>query len=151
MSQRAFSSIPRGVVPALALVCAVLLTYFGTRNALAAHYADLQTLQGYERATRLEPHDFRNWHLLGRYWQYNLEDTDTKRAIQAYTVALSLNPRSADILSDLGAAYETEGNVAAARDTFLRAKAAYPLSAEVSWRHGNFLLRQGDRSEEHTS
>ena len=144
MSQRAFSSIPRGVVPALALVCAVLLTYFGTRNALAAHYADLQTLQGYERATRLEPHDFRNWHLLGRYWQYNLEDTDTKRAIQAYTVALSLNPRSADILSDLGAAYETEGNVAAARDTFLRAKAAYPLSAEVSWRHGNFLLRQGD-------
>ena len=144
MSQRAFSSIPRGVVPALALVCAVLLTYFGTRNALAAHYADLQTLQGYERATRLEPHDFRNWHLLGRYWQYNLEDTDTTRAIQAYTVALSLNPRSADILSDLGAAYETEGNVAAARDVFLRAKNAYPLSAEVSWRYGNFLLRQGE-------
>ena len=144
MSQRAFSSIPRGVVPALALVCAVLLTYFGTRNALAAHYADLQTLQGYERATRLEPHDFRNWQLLGRYWQYNLEDTDAKRAIQAYTVALSLNPRSADILSDLGAAYETEGNVAAARDVFLRAKNAYPLSAEVSWRYGNFLLRQGE-------
>src|SRR5437763_9737239 len=124
MSQRAFSSIPRGVVPALALVCAVLLTYFGTRNALAAHYADLQTLQGYERATRLEPHDFRNWQLLGRYWQYNLENTDATRTIQPYTVAPSLNPRSADLLSALGAAYETGGNVAAAGNAFLPAQAA---------------------------
>lgn len=144
MSQRSSSFPRRGVVPALALVCLLFLSYFSVRNALAAHYASLQTRQGYERATRLEPRDFRNWLLLGRYWQYNLEETDTARALQAYNVALSLNPRSADLWSDLGSAYETQGNVAAARGAFLHAKSAYPLSAEISWRYANFLLRQGD-------
>jgi tetratricopeptide (TPR) repeat protein len=81
---------------------------------------------------------------LGRYWQYSLEDLDPTRAIQAYTVALSLNPRSADTWADLGAAYEAVGNIAAARDAFLHAKNAYPLSPEISWRYGNFLLRQGE-------
>ena len=144
MIHRSSSSTRRLVAPALAFVCALFLSYFSIRNAIAAHYAGLQTLQGYQRATRLEPRDFRNWHLLGRYWQYNLEDTDTARAIQSYNVALSLNPRSADIWSDLGAAYEAEGNVGEAGDAFRRAKSAYPLSAEISWRYGNFLLRQGE-------
>jgi len=143
MSARLSSSTQRLLVLALALVCAALLPYFSIRNAFATHYADLQTLQGYERATRLEPADFRNWHLLGRYWQYNMEDSDTKRAVESYTVSLSLNPRSADTWSDLGAAYEAEGNIAPARDAFLHAKSAYPLSAEISWQYGNFLLRQG--------
>lgn len=138
------SSERRAVLLAFALICALFLSYFSVRNAVAAHYVGLQTRAGYERATRLEPNNFENWHLLGRYWQYNLEDMDTARAIQAYNVALLLNPRSADIWADLGAAYETEGNIAAARDAFLHAKKAYPLSAEISWRYANFLLRQGD-------
>jgi hypothetical protein len=145
MSPRLWSSAPRGVILALAFGLAGFLSYFSLRNALAVHYADLQTRQDYERATHLEPGDFRNWYLLGRYWQYNIEDTDTARAIQAYIVALSLNPRSAEIWSDLATAYEAEGNIPAARDAFLRAKRAYPLSAEVAWRYGNFLLRQGEQ------
>ncbi|HEY6946513.1 MAG TPA: hypothetical protein VI431_15345 [Candidatus Acidoferrum sp.] len=144
MSKVLFSSERRVIMPALALVAAVFLSYFSIRNARAAHYAGLQTRQGYEHATRLEPNNFENWYLLGRYWQYNLQDMDTARAIQAYTVAASLNPRSADIWSDLGAAYEAERNMGNARDAFLHAKKAYPLSAEVSWRYGNFLLRQGE-------
>src|SRR5215467_109888 len=144
MSQLFSSSTQRHLALAFALACAALLTYFSIRNAFAAHDADLQTLQGYEQATHLEPSDSRNWHLLGRYWQYNLEDSDTKRAIEAYIAALSLNPLSADTWSDLGAAYEAEGNVPAARDAFLHAQSAYPLSAEISWQYGNFLLRQGE-------
>ncbi|HKW34891.1 MAG TPA: tetratricopeptide repeat protein [Candidatus Acidoferrum sp.] len=144
MSQRSFGSKQRGVVLAFAFACFLFLSYFSVRNALAAHCVALQTRLGYERATRLEPGDFRNWLLLGRYWQYSLEETDTARAIQVYNVALSLNPRSADLWSDLGTAYEAEGNVAAARDAFLHAKSAYPLSAEISWGYANFLLRQGE-------
>lgn len=144
MSQRSFDSKQRVIALALALVCFLFISYFSIRNAVAAHYVGLQTRAGYERATRLEPRNFQNWLLLGRYWQYNLEDTDTARAIQAYTIALSLNPRSADLWSDIGTAYESEGNIAAARDAFLHAKKAYPLSAEISWRYANFLLRQGD-------
>ena len=144
MSHRSFRSKQRAIVLAFAVVSFLFLFYFSVRNAIAAHYAGLQTRQDYERAARLEPSDFRNWLLLGRYWQYNLEETDNARALQAYNAALSLNPRSADLWSDLGAAYEAEGNVAAARDAFVHAKTAYPLSAEISWRYANFLLRRGE-------
>src|SRR2546427_1637840 len=145
MSPRLWSSAHRGVILALAFGVAGFLSYFSLRNALAVHYADLQTRQGYERSVRMESEDYRNWYLLGRYWQYNLEDTDTVRAIQAYTAALSLNPGSAEIWSDLVTAYEAEGNIPAARDAFLHAKRTYPLSAEVAWRYGNFLLRHEEQ------
>src|SRR5260370_22465633 len=125
-------------------VVAVILSYFSIRNALAAHYAGLQTAEAYERAIHLEPADPRNWYLLGRYWQYNLEDPDAGRAIHSYLSALSLNPSSSEIWLDLATAYESESHLVAARDAFLHAKKAYPLSAEVSWRYGNFLLRQGE-------
>src|SRR5260370_33768266 len=145
MSPRFFSSTRRVFVLAFSLVCGLLLSCVSIRNAFADHYAGLQTLEGYERATRLEPRDFRNWYLLGRYWQYNLEDADTVRAIRAYTAALSLNPGSAEVWSELATAYETEGDIPAAHDAFRHAKRTYPLSAEVAWRYGNFLLRQGEQ------
>src|SRR5258706_16226014 len=122
---------------------AVLLSFFSIRNALAAHYAALQTAASLQRAAHLEPANPRNWRLLGRYWQYNLEDPDTARAIRSYHAALSLNPASWETWLDLAAAYESESNPIEARDAFLHAKKVYPLSAEVSWQYGNFLLRQG--------
>ena len=126
----------------LASVLAAALCYSGIRNAVAVNEAGLNTPQGYERATRLEPGDARNWYLLGRYWQYNLEDPDAKRAIHAYQTALSLDVHSADTWLDLATAYESEGDVAAARNAFLQAVRMYSLSPEVSWRYGNFLLRR---------
>src|SRR6266436_2147411 len=109
MILRLSSNAQRAVVVAASFAAALALSYFSIRNALAAHYVGLQTGQSFERAVQLEPTDPQNWYLLGRYWQYNLEDSD------------------------------------AARAAFLRAKKIYPLSAEVSWRYGNFLLRQGAR------
>jgi len=134
----------RGTLVGIAFVLALTLSYFSIRNARAVYLSGLETPETYERATQLETGDARNWFLLGRYWQYNLEDPDAPRAIRAYLSALSFDPRSAETWLDLGAAYESEGNLPAARDAFLHAKKAYPLSAEVSWRFGNFLLRQGE-------
>jgi tetratricopeptide (TPR) repeat protein len=128
----------------LASVLAAALCYSGIRNAVANHEVGLNTRQGYERATRLEPGDANNWYLLGRYWQYNLEDPNAQRAIRAYQTALSLDVHSADSWLDLATAYESEGDVAAARNAFLQATRMYSLSPEVSWRYGNFLLRQGE-------
>jgi Tetratricopeptide repeat len=128
----------------LAMALAAGLSYSGIRNVLAVRDSGRNTLDGYQRATRLEPDDSSNWYLLGRYWQYNLEEPDARRAIRAYQTALSLDPRSADTWLDLGMAYETEGDAAAARNAFVQAKRAYPLSPEVSWRYGNFLLRRGE-------
>jgi tetratricopeptide (TPR) repeat protein len=142
MVLRLSNSAHRGILVVTAFALALSLSYFSIRNARAFHFAGLQTLEGIERAIRLEPDDARNWYLLGRYWQYNLEDPDGQRAIRAYLSALSLNPRSAEIWLDLATAYELEGSLSLARDAYLQAKRAYPLSPEVSWRYGNFLLRQ---------
>src|SRR5713226_6385487 len=144
MILRLSSNAQRAVAVTACFAVALILSYFSIRNALAAHYADLQTAKGYERAVHLEPSDPRNWYLLGRYWQYNLDDPDAARAIRSYLLALSLNPESSEAWLDLATAYESEANLVAARDAFLHAKKVYPLSAEVFWRYGNFLLRQGE-------
>jgi len=138
------SAKQRGAIVLAALLTFIFLCYFSIRNALAVHWASSQTPAGLERAVQLEPPDARNWYLLGRYWQYNLENPDTPRAVQNYLAALTLNPASADARLDLATAYEAEGNFPAARDAFLNARKAYPLSAEGAWRYGNFLLRQGE-------
>jgi len=142
MILRLYSNAQRGLLVVASFAVALILSYFSIRNALAAHFAGLETPEGYERATHLEPANPRNWYLLGRYWQYNLEDPDAARAIRSYLSALSLNPASSDTWLDLATSYESEGNLTAARDAFLHAKRVYPLSPEVSWRYGNFLLRQ---------
>jgi len=144
MILRLSSNAQRRVLVAASLALAFFLSYFSIRNAFAAHYAGMQTLEGFEHAVRLEPADAQNWYLLGRYWQYNLEDPDAARAIRSYLSALSFNPASSEIWLDLATAYESEGHLVAARDAFLNAKKVYPLSAGVSWRYGNFLLRQGE-------
>lgn len=134
----------RLLLVATAFLFAVALSFFGIRAALAAHYVDLNTRAGFETAVRLEPNDPRTWYFLGRYWQYDPVGGDTGRAIRAYKISLGLNPLSADIWLDLASAYETEGEIDAARKAFLEAKRLYPVSAEVLWAYGNFLLRQNE-------
>jgi hypothetical protein len=128
----------------VALILATTLAYSSVRNALAVYYSGLATRAGYERAVQLEPRNAENWFLLGRYFQYNLEDPDAQRAINAYRASLSLDPRAAVVWLDLATAYESQGDLPAAREAFLQAKRVYPVSAEVSWRYGNFLLRQSE-------
>jgi tetratricopeptide (TPR) repeat protein len=144
MVLRLSSSIARATLLFVAAVLAAALGYSSSRNALAAHYAGMETRQGQERAAQLEPGNPEAWFLLGRYWQYNLEEPDAKRAVAAYRNALSLDPHSATTWLDLAAAYESEGDAAAARDAFQQARRVYPISAEVAWRYGNFLLRQNE-------
>lgn len=132
----------RAGVLVAASVAAAALSFFSIRNALAAHAAGLGTRGGYERAVRLEPQNPKNWHLLGRYWQYNIENPDLQQAIVNYQRALSLEPHSADVWLDLASAYDGEGRTGDARHAFLSAKSAYPSSADVTWRYGNFLLRE---------
>ena len=138
------NSAARFAVLVLALVLAATLSFFSVRNARAANQAGLGTRAGYEAAASLEPTNPENWYLLGRYWQYTLGDPDPTRAINNFRQALSLNPRYADAWLDLGAVYESEGDLSGARDSYVQARNAYPTSATVAWRYGNFLLRQGD-------
>ena len=144
MILRLSSPAQRGMLVAVAFLVAALLSYSSIRNARAEHFAGLQTLKELERATQLEPGHARNWYLLGRYWQFNLDDSDAQQAIRAYQIAASIDPHSAEAWLGLGSAQESVGNLVAARGAFLQARKAYPLSAEASWQFGNFLLRQGE-------
>jgi tetratricopeptide (TPR) repeat protein len=144
MILRLSNSTQRRTLVVVALLAALFLSYFGIRNARADYFAGSQSRQGFERATQLEPGNARNWYLLARYWQFNLEESDPQQAIRAYRVAVSVDPHSAENWLGLGSAYESIGDIASARDAFLQARKAYSLSAEVSWQYGNFLLRQGE-------
>jgi tetratricopeptide (TPR) repeat protein len=137
----------RRLVVALAALTAGVLVFWGIRNALAVYYSGLGTLNGYQKATQLEPENELNWYALGRYWQFNIENPDLNLAISAYHKALALNPRSAGVWLDLASAYESENDINAARTAFLQAKRVYPASADVSWRYGNFLLRQNEKMD----
>jgi tetratricopeptide (TPR) repeat protein len=144
MVLRLSSAAARPTFVFVALILATTLAYSSVRNALAVYNSGLATRAGYERAVQLEPRNAENWFLLGRYWQYNLEEPDAQRAINAYRTSLSLDPRAAVVWLDLATAYESQGDLPAAREAYLQAKRVYPVSAEVSWRYGNFLLRQSE-------
>src|SRR5450432_3172565 len=138
------SPAKRGGLVCMAVAVGIYLTYFSVRTARATYYTGLETLYGYERAAQIEPENARNWYRLGRYLQYSLEDANPARAIDSYLTALRIDPGATTTWLDLAATYETDGNEGEARSAFLNAKKTYPASAEVSWRYGNFLLRQGE-------
>jgi cytochrome c-type biogenesis protein CcmH/NrfG len=142
MVLRLSSTVVRITLIVAALFLATALAFSSIRNAIAVHNADLDTRTALERSTQLEPGNPFNWYLLGRYWQYNLDEPNNQRAINAYHTSLSLDPRSANSWLDLATVYEMEGGLPAARDAYLQARRVYSLSAEVAWRYGNFLLRQ---------
>lgn len=131
------------------LVCcgalALPLGFFAVRNAIAAHYLERDTREGYERAVRLEPNNPRNWYLLGRSYLYDLEQPDPVKAVSALRKSVELDPYSAEAMLDLALAYDGEGETAQARAALASAQRVYPLSAEVAWTYGNFLLRQGEQ------
>lgn len=126
----------------LASITAIILSWLSIRTALAEHYANQNTLSGYEKAVHLEPDNPQYWYLLGNYLQNNMYEPNAERAIRAYKTSLSLYPRNADAWLNLAEAYETRGDLEAARNSFLEAKHAYPASANVLWQYGNFLIRQ---------
>lgn len=147
MILRISNTATRGAIVAIALVTLLWLSFYSIRTAWATHYRESGRALGIERAAKLEPGNARNWYFLGLSRQYDLEQQDSAGAIAAYNRALSIYGNSADVLTELGTAYELNGDFAAAREAFTKAKAAYPASADVSWRYGNFLLRQGNLPE----
>jgi len=147
MILRLSDSLSRGLVVVAALLVALWLSYFGVRAAIARYGAEGDTAKRLELATRLEPGNPAYWYILGRYQQYNLEQPNSDAGQASYRKAIALNPLATDAWLDLGTAYELEGKSAEAREAYLQAKKSYPTSADVSWRYGNFLLREGEQSQ----
>lgn len=150
MILRLSDSLSRGLLVIGSLILALLVSFFGVRSAIAGVSADGKSIADLEWAVRLEPRNPEYWYRLGHYQQFNLEQPDFAGSVRSYQKAVTLNPGYTEAWLDLGTAYEIDGNSAAAEDAFVRAKKTYPASAEVAWRYGNFLLRQGKLPEAFT-
>ncbi len=147
MILRLSDSLSRGLLVIGSLILALWVSFFGVRSGIAGLAADGKSLSELQWAVRLEPRNPDYWYRLGHYQQFNLEQPDVVAAVESYQKAVALNPGYTQALLDLGTAYETDGNTAAAQEAYLHAKKTYPASADVAWRYGNFLLRQGTLPE----
>jgi len=142
MILRLSDALSRGLVVVAALVVASVLSFFGLRTAVAQLAAEKETAAGLDFATRLEPGNPEYWYGLGHFQEFNLEQPDSASAVASFRRAIVLDPQYTDAWLDLGTSFELDGNAKEARDAYLRAKQSYPASADVSWRYGNFLLRE---------
>ncbi len=127
---------------AVSVVIAAILVFQASELWLASHRLDSEKVTLMERGAALVPGDGSAWDRLGRLRQWDFVDSDLPGAIQDYQKAVRDDPRSAHFWMDLASAYEASGDVARARDAYLRAESVYPASAEVAFHYGNFLLRE---------
>jgi tetratricopeptide (TPR) repeat protein len=132
----------RGLVLVGIVAVSALLGFLGCRHAIAEHWAASPSPNQWLRAARWEPANAENWYRLGRYRQLDFENSDLPQAISYYRRATAIDPKPARYWLDLAEAYDTVGNAAQAEDAFRKAQQVYPISADVAWRLGNFLLRQ---------
>lgn len=142
MSEGSPNPVPRWIAAVIAILAAAWFCYSGAKHALASHYATSANPDNWVRATRIEPENAEIWYRLGRYRQLDFDNSDIPLAISYYRRAVQLNPQSPYYKLDLASALEMAGNNDEADADFRAAQAAYPISAEVSWKYGNFLLRQ---------
>jgi hypothetical protein len=132
----------RSAILAFAVCLVALLCYQAGKLWLADRDIRSNSLQKLERGAALEPGNADAWDALGRFRQLDFTNPDPSGALADYQRAVRANPLSAHHWMNLAEAYEADGEVAQAREAFQHARSVYPLSAEVSWNYGNFLLRQ---------
>lgn len=138
---------PRRALLIAASLILLAFTYQSAKDWAADHGVQSGELRWTQRAVALEPENGESWEHLGRLKQWDFSEPDPQAAIEAYQRAVRDDPNSAQYWMDLSSAYEGAGDMAQARTALDRAKAAYPLSAEVAWNYGNFLLRQQKLSD----
>jgi tetratricopeptide (TPR) repeat protein len=143
-------SVRRWVAVTVTIAAAAWLCYGGVKHALAAYYGGSPDASDWERAARVEPGNPELWYRLGRDRQLNFDHADLPAAISDYRRAVQLNPRSPYHKLDLASALEMSGSNAEADTYFRAAQQDYPVSAEIAWRYGNFLLRQQRMAEAYT-
>ena len=147
MEQTSEGTGKRGAIVVLAVGLFILLFYQTGKLWLADRDIRSNSLAKLERGATLEPGNADAWDALGRFRQLDFTNPDPSGALFDYQRAVKANPLSAHHWMNLAEAYEANGDLAQARDAFQHARSVYPLSAEVSWNYGNFLLRQDQSAE----
>jgi tetratricopeptide (TPR) repeat protein len=147
MNSRTANPSWRWIILAFTIVVFLVVTYAAVKSAYADQLESSSHPADWLRATQIEPNNGAYWYKLGLYREWDIDNGDLNKAIEYLTRASALDPRSATYLMALGGAYETTGDLAKAKQSYLAALEDYPLSTEAHWRYGSFLLRQGDAQQ----
>jgi hypothetical protein len=138
---------PRALFLASVLFVSGILTFLGGKGFLAAHWNASTNPELWLRAVRLEPGNADYWRHLGVLQQWDFEPGRMQQAIRSLQRATEVNPRSADLWMELADTYQASGDVVRAQEAYESAQTNYPISSEVAWRYGSFLLYEGRFSE----
>jgi tetratricopeptide (TPR) repeat protein len=97
-------------------------------------------------AAQLEPGNALYLEQVALYNELNLEQRDRSKAAKYLRRATQIDPRFERPWLELAALSEERDDFAAAKRAYEMAQSDFPVSPDVAWRYGNFLLRQGDPS-----
>ena len=123
------------------------LAYSAGKVWLAAYFSASWNPVLLSRAAQLEPTNAMYWNRLGLYEKWNFERHDLNRVVAHFQRATETNRQSDAYWMDLAESYEAVGQPKRAREAFEMAQSVHPISSDVAWRYGNFLLRQRDYPE----
>lgn len=137
----------RWAILCLAVAVSATMVYQAGKLSLAWYWENSGQTAKQIRAADLVPGNARAWEQLGASAQFNFADANPSRAISYYLRAVRANPLSAVHWMELANAYEATGDVFRAKEAYENAKRDYPISADVAWKYGNFLLRQGQTTQ----
>jgi len=137
----------RWVILCFAAAVSATMVYQAGKLSLAWYWENSGQPAKQIRAAELVPGNAEAWTRLGEATQFSLRETNPGLAISYYLRAVSINPLSAPHWIDLANAYEATGDVSHAQEAYKNAKRDYPISADVAWKYGNFLLRQGETAQ----
>jgi hypothetical protein len=79
--------------------------------------------------------------------QWDLSPGRIHEAVSYLQKATHVDPLSADLWMELADVYAASGDLVRAQEAYERAQANYPISSEVAWRYGSFLLYEGKFSD----
>jgi hypothetical protein len=137
----------RVVFLATALLLSGIVIFFSARAYIGARWDASSNPALWLKAAKLEPGNAEYWRHAGLLRQWDLNPSDMREAVQYLQVAAKVNTRSSGIWMDLADTYATAGDAGRAREAYDRAQSSFPMSAEVAWRYGNFLLYQDNYAE----
>jgi len=129
----------------LTVVCLFsgVLAFSSGRAFLATHWNASSNPNLWQKASKLEPGNAEYWSHAGLSKQWELIPGGVHEAIRGLELATQANPRSASLWMELADAYQASGDSVQAQQAYEKAQANYPISPEVAWRYGSFLLYEG--------
>ncbi len=141
---------PRTCFLGVVFLISEVLTFFSGKAYLAELWNASSKPELWLKAARLEPGDAEYWGHVGLYKQWDLSSGGIHEVVSYLQRATQVDPRSADLWMELADAYQTSGDPVHAQEAYAKAQSNYPISSEVAWRYGSFLLYEGKFSDGYT-